>query len=267
MLISVIVPIYYGKKYILNMVSMIQKNQNKLNDNYQIEIIFINDSPEEQIELNEYVKDTDCNVRLYNNKENSGIHYSRVNGLKYANGEYIVFLDQDDAITENYFASQLKLIGSADVVVANGISQYANYNKILYKYGIMQWTVKHIWFYTKFDCRIISPGQCLIKKESIPKEWKENIIKKNGSDDYYLWLLMLQYNCKFVINRDKLYTHVFTNNNTSLNIEGMEKSVEEVLYYLDGVIGKRHIDLIKKRIYSNGRKSILVKIVERMNKE
>ncbi len=38
--------------------------------------------------------------------------------------------------------------------------------------------------------RIVSPGHCMIKKTSIPIEWKQNIMEVNGSDDLFLWILM-----------------------------------------------------------------------------
>lgn len=266
MLISVIVPIYYGKKYITNIMNMLEKNKEKSLLEYSIEVIFVNDSPNESVELRD-IPQKDCiNIKLFQNEKNMGIHYSRVKGLDHAEGEYILFFDQDDMLADNYFESQIKHIGKADVVVANGIAQYSDYNKFLYRYWIMQWTIKYIWFYAKFDCRIISPGQCLIKKDSIPDVWKNNILRNNGADDYYLWLLMLTEKRKFRLNRQCIYTHVYTSVNASLDNSKMHQSVYETLEYCQNRIEKKYVRIIEKRLQNKGNRS-LVKFIEKINRE
>lgn len=264
MLISVIVPLYHGKKYISDILEMMDNNLREENSNFEIELIFVNDCPDELITENDIqICDRIKPILLFNDK-NCGIHYSRVKGLNKAHGEYVLFLDQDDRIRNDYFESQLKHIGKADVVVSNGIAQYPEYDKMLYRYWFMQWTVKHIWFYAKFDCRIISPGQCLIKRECIPAVWKENILENNGADDYYLWLVLLSLGTKFEINREKLYTHVYTSVNSSLDNDKMKQSVKEVLDKQQG-ISRKYFGMIEKRIMQE-KKMGIVRLVERINR-
>lgn len=264
MLISVIVPLYHGKKYISGIVGMVDDNLREAKSNFEIELIFVNDCPDELISENDIQISEMINPILLNNEKNCGIHYSRVKGLNKAKGEYILFFDQDDRIRNDYFESQLKHIGKADVVVANGIAQYPEYDKMLYRYWFMQWTVKHIWFYAKFDCRIISPGQCLIKRDCIPAVWKENILENNGADDYFLWLELLSKRAAFAINREKLYTHVYTFVNSSLDNEKMRRSVKEVLDKQQDISNK-YCGLIEKRIM-NKNKTGFVRLVERINR-
>ncbi len=52
---------------------------------------------------------------------------------------------------------------------------------------------------------IKSPGQCLIKKSIISQEWLTNIMKINGADDFFLWILLLE----------KGYIHKYTGINLS----------------------------------------------------
>lgn len=192
MKISVIVPLYYGKKYIEAILDMMQRNLKIAKSSYELEIILVNDAPDETIELKDISDRAPIEVKLIFNDKNRGIHFSRVEGLKHATGKYVMFFDQDDEIADNYFESQLSHIGKGDVVVANGVAKYKDYDKLLYRYSVMQWTVKHSWFYAQFDCRIISPGQCLIRIDSVPQVWKEKILINNGADDYFLWLVMLK---------------------------------------------------------------------------
>lgn len=265
MKISVIVPLYYGKKYIQSIVNMMQRNQEKCIDVADLELIFVNDSPDEKISENEWKGQKNFDIKLVSNQKNQGIHYSRVYGLSYATGQYIMFFDQDDIIADDYFVSQLKHISKkCDVVVANGSTQYATYSKCLYRFAFMQWTVKHIWFYAKFDCRIISPGQCLIKSDSIPTAWKENILESNGADDYFLWLILLSSGAKFEINRKKLYTHVYTSINASLDNDKMKQSVKEVLDKQQG-IPRKYCFMIERRIMK-GKKRGIVRMMERLNR-
>lgn len=62
--------------------------------------------------------------------------------------------------------------------------------------------------------------------------WAEKILKNNGADDYFLWLLMFITEKTFTYNNELLYKHVTTGVNTSNNFEQMTKSVLEVIDYL-----------------------------------
>lgn len=265
MIISIIVPLYKGKKYINNILDMVRTASSSVDA--EIEIIFINDYPLETINCDEYNFNNFRIVKVLSNPINKGIHYSRIKGLKESSGDYIVFLDQDDIINENYFETQLKRAkNNVDIVVGNGIVQYPDYNKYLYKYYIMQWTVKYLWFYCKFDNRIISPGQCLIKRSSIPEAWINNVMKNNGSDDALLWWLMLYGKKRFAINRQNIYTHVNTGFNYSSDIDKMMLSIEEAVNIFSKYSKKKYTDLFRKLYFDKRDKSIVVRLVERLNK-
>ena len=93
MKVSIIVPIYNGSKYIDNLYQAIKKQT--LND---YELIFVNDGScdDSLIHLDEIELNDEKVVVL--RQENYGLCSARNLGLKYANGEFIVFLDQDDGI-------------------------------------------------------------------------------------------------------------------------------------------------------------------------
>lgn len=277
--VSMIVPLYKGKKYIRELINTVCRNAKNLNKNKQmLEVIFVNDYPEENITaaVDNYTLDakreglfpSNLSIKTICNKENIGIHGSRLEGLRNCKGDFVHFLDQDDRIDDGFIASQLNTIRNADVVVANGYSfnESVNGNKLLYRYAFMQWTVKYIWFYTKYDCRIISPGQCLINRNSIPDKWTQNIVKNNGADDYMLWLLMLTQKKCFKINRARIYTHVNTGGNTSSNLEGMKRSISEVIELIGSDIGRYHCELIRSNLGSS-KKKIFVSLIEKLNRE
>lgn len=62
---------------------------------------------------------SDMEVVVSYNPQNLGIHKSRVNGINLAHGDYILLLDQDDSITDDYLKEQLNAIESADISVCN----------------------------------------------------------------------------------------------------------------------------------------------------
>ena len=249
--ISVIVPIYKGQKYISIIQRMITQNLDYAENqghSMAVELIFVNDYPDDAI----HVKKTDnrYDVIVVENDKNSGIHQTRVNGLARANGDYILFLDQDDKISSNCLYSQFISIGEADVVVGNGKRFLAGEYRKIYRSEIKHKLVKSERIFLKAADQIVSPGHCLIRKESIPLEWKQHIIVKNGGDDMFLWILMFERGCEFAINRKIVYKHVDTGVNVSNDIAGMLMSAENVIQEAQNCrsIRKKTISQYKRRI-------------------
>lgn len=267
MKVTVIIPLYNGMKYVDDLLNMLEKNRYNLNPKIEMEVIFVKDSLE-NFDVEIFYKEYGFNVILLQNDRNYGIQYSRVRGIKNATGEFIYMLDQDDKIIDDFLEEGIKKIGNSDVIVFNGKKQYADYYKILYKYYFMHITVKFSWFYTKFSCRILSPGQCIIRKDSIPEIWLNNILTNSGADDALLWLIMLQNNAKFKVCRKIGYIHINTQNNLSLDTEKMKESTREMIELCKRTecISKSSILRMERKLRSN-KKSKLVSFVENVNKE
>ena len=96
--ISIIIPIYKGEKYLKDCLESVI-NQTLTN----IQIICINDeSPDNSINiLNRYAKKD--NRIIMKNIKHVSISETRNEGLKYVDGEYIGFLDDDDFIDLNQY--------------------------------------------------------------------------------------------------------------------------------------------------------------------
>lgn len=91
--VSVIVPIYNVEKYLSKCLNSLV-NQT-LED---IEIILVNDGSTDSSKkiIEEYKNKYQDKKIIYVEKENGGLSDARNYGMKYANGEYIAFLDSDD---------------------------------------------------------------------------------------------------------------------------------------------------------------------------
>ena len=267
--VSVIVPIYKGQKYIQHLIEIITSNSNHL-INKHIELIFVNDYPEEEITLpimNAEVID----IRISINNKNEGIQKARINGIKAAKGDYLLMLDQDDEISEYFLYKQMELIREYDAIVSNGLSEEENgKGRQLWSSLKAMQNVNNLNAYFYYGNVIASPGLCLIKKNAIPSEWLTNTISVNGADDWLLWVLFLLNGKTFAINNEVLYTHKLNDNNTSNNEEKMIISSIEACKLLNKMFS--HDERVRKlgAIYErrmNMRKSIskggvLTKVVQ-----
>lgn len=232
-IISIIVPIFYGKKYIQNIIHQVETCTETLPDKYDIELIFINDAPDDKIDITYFSEKV--KIFIKNTEKNRGIHGARVFGLECSEGQFILFLDQDDKIMPGYFASQIQLIKNADAIVCRCIhenKQYYNmdfpFEKVISKEHMMT-----------NGCSIISPGQVLLRKSSIPNVWINNIMQTNCADDFFLWLCMMAENKQFTLNQEVLFQHVVNGVNYSLDTNRMIASEQEMLKIL-----------VDKQIYS-----------------
>jgi teichuronic acid biosynthesis glycosyltransferase TuaG len=96
-LISVIIPCYNAEKFIGETINWVIK-QSYAN----WELIIVNDGSTDNSEtiISGFLNDQ--RVRYYK-KENKGVSHSRNYGLKYATGEFVLFLDADDLPEPEYF--------------------------------------------------------------------------------------------------------------------------------------------------------------------
>lgn len=218
--VSVIVPVFRGKKYINNMIA--QMEDCAVHDTgVNLELLFINDDPAEQIGNFASKK---IQIRTIETDVNRGIHGARVRGMEYCTGEYVLFLDQDDRITPNYFTSQLGNIGDDDAVVCKLLHE----GRQFYDTRMPFEKVITREFILSVRNPIISPGQVLLRKEKIPETWKRTKLKNNGADDWLLWLCMLAENYKFALNPEILFEHVVEGANESINVAHMMASEREI---------------------------------------
>lgn len=102
--ISVIIPIYNAQDYLKRCLDSIV-NQT-LND---IEIICVNDcSNDKSLDIIEEYSKKDKRIKLINHNTNCGESKSRNDGIKYASGDYIAFVDNDDEIDLDFYEKLYK---------------------------------------------------------------------------------------------------------------------------------------------------------------
>lgn len=237
MKVTIITPFYEGNPYMKQYQSVIRQNRKHMRPQDALEAILVNDSPWVAPELT-LAEGEQAWWRVITNESNLGIHASRVRGLRVAGGEYVMFLDQDDMLSDNAIARMLEEVrridkeGEGFVLVANAVLEQEHGRDLWYrtKYHCRQ--VGRLSAYLTVGTQIISPGQCLLAAEVIPELWQRKICKKNGSDDYYLWLLLLQRGVPFYVLDQPLYIHRYTAKNLSADTKVTDASSYEFLGFL-----------------------------------
>lgn len=120
---SVIIPVYNAEKYIDECV------QSLLNQKYKdFELILVNDcSTDNSLELCKHYEKQDNRVMVLSQEKNQGVSAARNHGLEHASGKYILFVDSDDFVAENYFET-------LDLLTANSSRElivFGNYDYVI----------------------------------------------------------------------------------------------------------------------------------------
>lgn len=111
--VSVIVPVYNVEKYLDKCLQSI------INQTYKdIEIIIVNDgSTDSSLNICEKYAEKHDNIILIN-KENGGLSDARNVGMQHASGDYYMFVDSDDFVSENIVKVLYNLCVKNDATIA-----------------------------------------------------------------------------------------------------------------------------------------------------
>lgn len=126
-LLSVVVPMYRVEKYLHNCIDSI------LNQTYRnFELILVNDgSPDKCGEIAEEYCVRDSRIKVIH-KQNGGLSSARNSGIDIASGKYILFIDSDDGITDNFLSDlyEASVLNNCDAVIC-GFKLVPNNNQIV----------------------------------------------------------------------------------------------------------------------------------------
>lgn len=105
MLVSVIMPAYNAEKYIRQAIDSVRAQTYS-----DWELIVVDDASKDNTNaiVSEYCRE-DSRVKLLRNPKNQGVSHTRKNGVEAAAGEWIAFLDSDDAWQPEKLEKQLAL--------------------------------------------------------------------------------------------------------------------------------------------------------------
>ena len=129
MLVSVIMPIYNGEKYISESIMSVLKQSYQ-----ELELILINDGSSDESENVAFriISENYGRKIRYINQENCGIAEARNRGIKEAKGEYVCFIDQDDQMEADCLKKLMQEAVESDAdIVIGGVNKVNGAGKII----------------------------------------------------------------------------------------------------------------------------------------
>jgi len=175
--VSIIVPVYNVEKYLsVCLDSLINQTFN------EIEIICVNDgSTDNSLSILKQYQKKDERIRIINQK-NQGLSHSRNVALKYAKGDYILYVDSDDWLDLNTVKDSYQVAKMYDLDLL--IFLLINYDESkdeLYEDGYYN----NIWFPSKYDDKTfsfdeISQYTFILACSAVSKLYKRDLLLKNN---------------------------------------------------------------------------------------
>lgn len=214
---SIIIPVYNAQDTLENCIDSI------LNQTYKdFEIVLINDGSTDNSQeiIDSYKKKYPKIIRSYSQK-NSGVAVTRNNGIKYSEGKYLFFIDNDDYIDNNYIETFVNEIEKKNCdVVIGGYRRVTENGKLLFQ----KEPFNSPWSKYMF----ITPWGRIYKKDSLVKN-NISFLNLNIGEDVGLNILA---NLKLKVETITYTGYNWVNKDTSITNtlhRGVKKNVDFIL--------------------------------------
>ena len=219
-LVSVIIPYYKKKKYIINSIKSV------LNQTYEnLEIIIIyDDENQNDLDFIQEIKKKDKRISIIKNLKTMGAGDSRNIGINNSKGQYIAFLDADDTWQNDKLNKQINFMKSNDYKIT-----HTSYYIVDESQRIIGKRIARN-FFTLNDllksCDI-GTSTVILKKDLINDNVKFASLKTK--EDYVLWLKLLEKNAK-IYGLDEILTF-WTKSRSSLSSSTFQKLIDGFRVY------------------------------------
>lgn len=211
---SIIVPVYNTENYISKTIDSVINQTIGFKNN--VELILVDDgSTDKSGDICLKYKEKYPSNIVYIKQKNSGVSASRNNGIKYAHGEYVNFLDSDDLwekhTLKNVYDFFTKHKNEIDVVACRVkfFEQLKSYHPLDYKFKESK-----IVDITKEYNFIQLNGPTTFVKLSSAKKYKFDERLKYGEDPYWINQIILN-KAKYGVLKEGLYSYRKRNNTFS----------------------------------------------------
>ncbi len=235
-LLSVIVPVYNAEKWLNRCIDSI------LGQSYKnFELILINDgSRDASGEICDDYAKKDKRITVIH-KSNAGVSEARNTGIEVAQGDYIIFIDSDDAVADGYFASAVAgmetgvdwfICGAKEMLFSGGnmVSENSFQLDLPQRTTILD-------LYSAVDNGVASAFV------NVPwsKAYKAEVIKNNGvrfdpslslGEDIYFNLSYAKYVEEIFVEKNEYYLY-YQENTTSLTKRFFETKYEDSVKIYD----------------------------------
>ncbi|MGL5066565.1 MAG: glycosyltransferase family 2 protein [Sarcina sp.] len=236
--ISVITPYYKGQATVFDTIDSVLESIKKC-ANFKLQYILIIDSMEDKIEIIEKIKKKYGDIiDIIENEKNIGVAASRNKAIKFATFDYVLFLDQDDILDQDYFKVSSKAVEkNSDLIVCNAYVVNVKNNK-----KVKMYNKKPNLNFKGFlkGNKILSPGQVLYSKRITEVEdlYTGCSSEFKGADDWasYLNIFINFENVKTNYVEEPVFYYNLHDNNYSKNWKELNMSaVKTAEYFLEKV--------------------------------
>ncbi len=221
-LVSVIIPYFKKKKYIINSVKSV------LNQTYEnLEIIIIyDDENQNDLEFIQKIKKKDKRIFIVQNLKNMGAGESRNIGINSSKGKYIAFLDADDTWQNDKLNKQINFMKTNNYEIT-----HTSYCIVDESQKIIGKRIARNFFRLNELLKScdIGTSTVIIKKNLINDNVKFASLKTK--EDYVLWLKLLEKNAK-IYGLDEILTF-WTKSKTSLSSSTLQKLIDGFRVYYE----------------------------------
>lgn len=177
LMFSIIVPVYNCEKYVSKLIESVLKQKYG-----QYELILINDgSTDGSLAICQKYSEGNENIKVID-KKNTGVSDTRNIGIKEAVGKYIVFLDADDYIDDDYLEFAIDILKQYNFnldLVNTGI-----YTEVEYKDNVFMEEMKYVtkYYASKEEIKkdLINLWDAHMLDNPVNKVYVKSIIEKNN---------------------------------------------------------------------------------------
>lgn len=252
---SIIIPVYNAENTIERCVNSILNNTCQ-----EFEIILVDDgSSDDSYKKCCSIARKDSRIRIASNISNRGVSYTRNHGLRMASGEYILFVDSDDWVDDDYIAGFDRVIREfgADLVICGYVNHDEKMNSSL---DFRAWTD----FSDVKACNIDQSLLDLYKDTLLQQLWNKVFVNRIiqqyelrfdetisiGEDFRFILHYLERGRIEEAILLNKTPYHYMRDQDGSLMFRIGYESIEETLenlrnmYRLSGVSGKQLDDIM-----------------------
>ncbi len=244
-LLSVIIPMYNGEKYIENIIKAF-KNQTKK----CFELIFVDDGSKDNTyqKLQEYVGKEDFDITVYH-QENQGVSAARNAGVALAKGEYISFVDGDDYIVADYIELLANQYNQNDFDVCIFQSLRIKEDEP-YIPQITDKTIKPIDKIAMLERMVVNPtalGMCnlFVKRSFYEEQGLSFKIGYKYYEDYDVLYRIFAVAEKIVITEYQMYFYIMREGSAMARFNTQRLSCVELLEKLMSVFEKNSPEFVK----------------------
>ena len=225
---SFIVPVYNTSKYLKKCLDSLVKQTFK-----DFEIIIVNDgSTDNSSNIISKYKDTYKNIKVVNQK-NGGLSMARNNGVKEANGEYLIFIDSDDYVEKNLLKEVDKEIKDAEILRYQVISEDEDgSNKIDFNEEAFDMVNGYQAFKYLSNYHFVEPAWCYAFKKDYYVNNKFSFKKDVYHEDFGLIPYVI-YKARKVKSINYLGYHYVQRNGSIMNNNDYKKTVKKAFDMLE----------------------------------